>query len=582
MTWFSGLLRNRVIVKVTLASFLFLAISVFKTYPLILHFNTHIPVSIDAPGDLRDPLLNAWILAWGFHAFTTDPLNLFNANIFYPVENALAFSEHLIGVLPIFAPAYAVTGNPIFAYNVVFFLSFALSGVTMFLLVHYWTQSFWASLISGFLFAFGPIRIAQIAQLQLLNLYWAPLALLFLEKFLRSKRWRDLAGFTIFYWLQVLSSVYLGWFTTIAVALYLLYFILFIDRGLLSRSMIPQYATFITLSLLILLPIHLPYYEVKQQWGFSRSLQECVIYSPDLLRHYLSVPPLLNNNTHLGKWLFPYSAVPLLVAASSSSMGGFLLPDTAKRMKRIFWLILVSSFLLSLGPFLVLNGRNTRIPLPYLLFYHLVPGFQAMRAPVRFSMMAALAASVLAALGILGASSSLNTRLGFRRLTLPAWQAVLALSCLGLFTLELGFKPLPLARIQTDDGIPKVYRWLAARQLKGPIVELPHGEKWDAQYTYFSTYHWLPIVNGYSGFIPPTYSQIASELDALPSRKAVEFLSAIGVKGLVLHTDRLQPYEVLQWRQAKLAEMGLEKVAEFGSDIVYKIASRTLGFYHFE
>lgn len=34
--------------------------------------------------------------------------------------------------------------------------------------------------------------------------------------------------------------------------------------------------------------------------------------------------------------------------------------------------------------------------------------------------------------------------------------AVRALSCFGLFTLELGFKPLPLAQIQTGDGIPKV------------------------------------------------------------------------------------------------------------------------------
>jgi hypothetical protein len=245
--------------KVFLAFFLFFSMTAFKTYPLILHLSTHIP---DNPGD---PLLNVWIMAWGFHALTTNPWNLFNVNIYYPASNTLALSEHLLGVLPIFAPTYALTGNPILAYNVVFFLSFALSGIAMFLLVHYWTQHFWAALVAGFLFAFVPIRFEQSGHLQLLNLYWAPLALLWLEKFLRSKGWKDLAGFSIFYWLQVLSSVYLGWFTTIAVALYVLYNVLYVDRNLVSRAMFHRYTTFVILTILILLPVHIPYLQVKQQ-----------------------------------------------------------------------------------------------------------------------------------------------------------------------------------------------------------------------------------------------------------------------------------------------------------------------------
>ena len=43
-------------------------------------------------------------------------------------ENTLAFSDDLIGVLPFFAPAYALTGNPIFAYNVVFIAVVSLVG----------------------------------------------------------------------------------------------------------------------------------------------------------------------------------------------------------------------------------------------------------------------------------------------------------------------------------------------------------------------------------------------------------------------------------------------------------------------
>ena len=55
----------------------------------------------------------------------------------------------MIAVVPIFAPAYLLTGNPIIAYNMVFFLAFIFSGLTMFLLVHHWTRNFWASSALG-------------------------------------------------------------------------------------------------------------------------------------------------------------------------------------------------------------------------------------------------------------------------------------------------------------------------------------------------------------------------------------------------------------------------------------------------
>jgi len=44
---------------------------------------------------------NACILSWRFHALTSHPGSLFDANIFYPVRHSLAFSEHMLRVLPI-------------------------------------------------------------------------------------------------------------------------------------------------------------------------------------------------------------------------------------------------------------------------------------------------------------------------------------------------------------------------------------------------------------------------------------------------------------------------------------------------
>jgi hypothetical protein len=578
----TALPHRHLTIKITLAFAFFTAVTLGKTYPLIRHFGTQLP------GGLGDPLLVTWILAWGSHALTTDPLNLFNANIFYPVQNTLALSEHMIAVVPLFAPVYLLTGNPIVAYNTVFFLSFILCGMAMFLLVHHWTENFWASLLSGCLFAFAPIRFGEVGHLQLYNFYWAPLVMLFLDKFLRSKCWRDLGCFAVCYWLAVLSSVYLGWFTTITVGVYTLYNMVRIDRELLCRMMALRYAVFIVASLVILIPFHLPYYAIQRQWGFSTSLLECIYWAADPLLNYLS-PPYLFNNAYLSlvqsyfprvyhprnqQMLFPGFVFAFLVVAGSLPGAKCFPTGRSLQQQRLFRLVLVSSLLLSLGPFLVILGRETSLPLPYLLFYYLVPGFQAIRVPGRFALMAVLAASVLAALGFLKTSDFLRRRWSHGQVWTHGLQGLWALCWIGLFILELGFKPLPLASIPSGLRIPEVYRWLATRQLDGPIVELPLGPSfWEAlKYMYFSTYHWLPIVNGASRFLPPTHAQLNTELSAFPSRKAVELLSAMGVERLILHTDQLEPQEAARWRDADLADSGLEEEVRFGADVVYKLS----------
>jgi hypothetical protein len=575
------LARKTLFVKVILVGVFFAALTLLKTYPLTRHFGTHLPVG------LSDPLLNTWILAWDVHALTTDPLNLFNTNIFYPLQNTLALSEHMIAVVPIFAPAYLLTGNPIFAYNTVLFQSFIFSGLTMFLLVHRWTGNFWAALLSGCLFAFAPIRFAVLSHVQLYNFYWAPLVFLFLDKFVWSKRWTDLAWFAVFYWLQVLASVYLAWFITIGVGVYVFYHVLRVDRGLLDRAMIPHCATFIVGSLIVLLPFHLPYYAIQQQWGFSTYLQECIYWAADPVLNYLS-PPYLFNHAYLSvvqshfprlytppnsQMLFPGFVSSFLVVVGSLAGAKCLPAGGSPRLQRLFRLMLIMAVILSLGPFLVILGRTTSFPLPYLLFYYLVPGFHAMRVPARFALMGALAASVLAALGFLKTSAFLQSRWGLR----PPWtyrlQALLALFWMILFMLELGFKPLPLERIPSGQDVPQVYRWLATKPLNGPIVELPLGESfWEAlKYMYFSTYHWLPLVNGSSRFYPPTYTQLSAEITDLPSRESAELLSSIGVKAVIVHSDQLEPSETSRWQDANLAEGGLQEMRRFGSDVVYTL-----------
>jgi hypothetical protein len=495
----------------------------------------------------------------------------------------------MIAVVPLFAPGYILTGNPIFAYNIVFFISFVFCGLSMFLLVHHWTENFWASILSGCLFAFAPIRFAEVSHLQLANFYWSPLAFLFLDKFMSSKRCVDLMVFAIFYWLQVLSSVYLGWFLTIALGIYVLYYILRVDLTLLRITMMPKYIIFILSSLIILGPLHIPYFVIQQRWTLSTQLQESIFWSADAVLNYLSPHPMINRayrslvETYLTvlayppnqMMLFPGVSIGILAAIGILPIAAPLLSGKERQLKQLFGIVLFVAFLFSLGPFLTILGKATAMPLPYLLFYAVVPGFQAIRVPARFALMAVLAASVVAALGFLKGSRLLWPRLRIKPAFVPVFQGSLAVVCIALLIGELGFKPLPLVRIPTRHEVPEVYRWLATGPLNGPIVELPLGQDFwlTLKYMYFSTYHWLPLVNGTSRFVPPTQRWLNSVVTALPSPEAAGLLSALGVRGVIVHTDQLAPDEAARWRASNLAGSGVEEVARFGADAVYKLAA---------
>src|SRR5712692_807573 len=72
-------------------------------------------------GDTR---LIVWTLAWDNHALLDRVPSFFDANIFYPASNALAYSEHLFGISLFTLPFYAIARNPVLSYNIVWILSF--------------------------------------------------------------------------------------------------------------------------------------------------------------------------------------------------------------------------------------------------------------------------------------------------------------------------------------------------------------------------------------------------------------------------------------------------------------------------
>ena len=163
----------------------FVALAVVHTWPLA-----------SAPGvlsrnDVADTVLHEWILAWVAHQLITDPLRLFDANIFYPERYTLAYSDHLIVQSVMGAPLTWAGFSPVLVHNVVLIAGYALTGWTTAFVVARWTANRPAGLLSGSLVAFSAFTLTRLPQIQDLHLEFFPLVLLALDRLLTNGRLRD-------------------------------------------------------------------------------------------------------------------------------------------------------------------------------------------------------------------------------------------------------------------------------------------------------------------------------------------------------------------------------------------------------
>ena len=158
----------------------FVAITMWLTWPLTARLTTALSGSPDS-------LLNFWALGWNYHVLPTAPPSYFDANIFAPRPDTLAYSEHLFAVALVGWPFYALSGNLVLAYNAAMGLSFVLSGLGMYLLTRDLTGGRWAALAAGTVFLAAPYRLLHLLHLQLLTLQWFPFVFWCLFRFFSGR-----------------------------------------------------------------------------------------------------------------------------------------------------------------------------------------------------------------------------------------------------------------------------------------------------------------------------------------------------------------------------------------------------------
>jgi hypothetical protein len=265
----------------------------------------------------------------------------------------------------------------------------------------------------------------------------------------------------------------------------------------------------------------------------------------------LLVATVVIGGLELSIWVVLGLLLLVLVLGATSAMlerdrqGRTLMPlDAPEVWPRMHLWILGIAFLCSFG---------TSIWGPYMLLYELVPGFDGLRAVPRIHVFTMLALAALASFGL--------ERL--LRQCRPWLVPAIAVVAPVLLVAEYLSVPIPLQQVPVGGSVPAVYRWLATQQDCFPVLELPlpppHGNvaAVECSRVYFSTVHWKPLVNGYSGYFPPLYNQLRRRWAHAPALSNLEDARRLGVRYLVVHREQLE-HDRLTRLHAALESLGEE------------------------
>jgi hypothetical protein len=261
-------------------------------------------------------------------------------------------------------------------------------------------------------------------------------------------------------------------------------------------------------------PFLWPYYEVHREHGLARSVAEVANYSAGW-RDYL----VTGGRLHYGWWshqLFEgrTALFPGVTALALAIAGGW--SHWHDRRVRAVLAVAVVGVLMSFGP-----GMPG-----YSLLHAYVPLIAGLRNVARWGWLTLAGIAVLAGFGAKAARDANGAR-----------GRVLVLSAIVLVTVEAWRAPVGFTRF---DGLPRIYDRIAAER-DVVLAEFPlysgNRVSENGPYVFANTRYLRPLVNGYSGFRPPSYDTRAAMLAGFPDAAAMRALRSLGVTHVTVHQD---------------------------------------------
>jgi hypothetical protein len=314
--------------------------------------------------------------------------------------------------------------------------------------------------------------------------------------------------------------------------------------------------------------------------GSGRGVTATILWCLAMLHLAAAVATIVFRRLTIHTWLFDIrlnDVTQLLLRAAILYALALLISPGARRRaasfmasRGFFVFALAAAMWLSLGPAPQVLGRPLDLASPYAALWNHVPGFEGLRVPARFAMIAML---MLSTLGALGAAVLARRRLGTIVLTVVSLAFLFEASA-APFTVN-GASPVrgyatPEPRLYPSRRAPAIYHQVATLPAGVVLAELPVGQTdWDVRAMFYSSVHWRPIVNGYSGFFPPAYGRETLALGEIPrhARISLDMLHEIGVTHLIVHENAFLDSEGRD-TTAALRQAGAQEIFRDGGDVL--------------
>ena len=525
-----------------------------------------------------------------FYPFGTNLVRLYGSDLLYPV--VLSPLTHLL------------SAAVVFNLKILFSLTVAPYGV--FRLLRYLGVGRAAALGGGALFTSTPYFLLETLNgvSELVAVEWIPLAVLYLLRSQDLGRRRDVTLAVLFTLLASYASGYNVFF------LFFFGVVLVAQRLITGKELGPWRERVRVKQLSVVAGLCLvglaPYALLHHSGGTARSLS---VELSDVLDP--SHRPMADSSASVASYLRPgRNEIPLrrvgengrqeVINTTHTTYLGYgilllaLLGLLRGRGASLWWATAGVFVLLSAGPHLCISGdpvvvAGTRIPMPGLLLYKVIPGFDVtMRHAYRYVAMAHLALAVLAGLG-------LHWLLGLLRgAARHATAVVLVPGAVGLCLLEvLAVGPAPYPIPMTTLEVPAIYEQLAADPRPFAILELPHADDLNylQPYLYYQTVHGKPMIDGavhsrltkdelsFIRKVPLAWAFIYEENMLLPLTKAqvsfsLEMLREARFRYALLHMDLFSTPKLARLASARMKRLFGAPVRTVGTIQLYDVGAR--------
>ncbi len=425
----------------------YLLLTLVLTHPLAWRLDTHLC------GDVGDNYAFLWQLRWFSTALLDLHISPFHTpDLHYPEGASLLLNPTTLCNTALFIPLQRFFSY-LTAYNLLVLASFWLSALTAYALVFALTRSRASAFVGGFVYAFSSFHFGHaLGHLSTLSIHWIPLFVLYLLQALHTHRMLPTGLACLFLILSALCC----WHFLLCGSLLLVWTVLFFSfpwRRSEGLRAVRRGAAILSITLAALSPLLVPMM-IEAAKKVSVSGHPPAHYPADLVSFF--VPNFTSTFGMLFSQVWMrFRANPI---ESSVYVGyavlGFALWGLLRTPLRslAYWLgTLALFFLLSLGPFLNVLGKELPVPLPYAVLHRLVPYASVAGVPARFHAVSLVCLAVLCGFGVRSALGDLRAS---PRGT--ARRVGLAVAAASLFLLLL-VEHLHVPMFATEHRVPPFY-----------------------------------------------------------------------------------------------------------------------------